>query len=219
MKFYQKSWFIVLMLIVFAPLGIYLMFRYTNWRLPVKIILTLAALFFFIPATIGTIEGLASPTSAKPSIETPSPTPSIEVTATPSEAPPSNEDRIIEAVKTEFGDNNYISVNYDSVNQIAQIKARGKEGFTEKSAIDGMYLNMSNVMENLSEIKDIEITFEILYPMVDEYGNATDTTVITATFSSSTRNKINWDYFLIENMPNVADEWWMHPVLISELQK
>ena len=149
---------------------------------------------------------------------TPSPFPSIEVTVTPSEIPMSDEDIITEAVNTEFEKENVISVNYDPTNRIVQIKAMGKDNLTSKMTVDGMYLSMSNIMEKLSDFKDVNISFEIVYPLVDEYGNATDTTVITATFTSTTRNKINWDYFLIENMPDVADEWWMHPALVSALQ-
>ncbi|MBP8641292.1 MAG: hypothetical protein KBI01_10440 [Oscillospiraceae bacterium] len=129
----------------------------------------------------------------------------------------SDEEIITETVNTEFRKENVISVNYDSTNKIVQTKAIGKDNLTSKMTIDGMYLSMSNILENLSDFKDINISFEIVYPLVDEYGNSTDTTVITASFTSTTRNKINWDYFLIENMPDVADEWWMHPALTKAM--
>lgn len=51
-KFYKKTWFIVLTLFIFAPLGIFLMFRYKHWKLPIKITLALFfALIFIITIT------------------------------------------------------------------------------------------------------------------------------------------------------------------------
>jgi hypothetical protein len=57
--------------------------------------------------------------------------------------------------------------------------------------VEGMYLGMYNVMQNLKDMKDINIAFEIVFPLVEKYGKTTDTTDITATFTSTTRNKIN----------------------------
>ncbi|MEA4895252.1 MAG: hypothetical protein VB064_08310 [Oscillospiraceae bacterium] len=37
-------------------------------------------------------------------------------------------------------------------------------------------------MEKLKDMKDIYICLVIVYPLVNKYGNATDTTVITAAF-------------------------------------
>lgn len=47
MKFYEKTWFIILMLIVFFPVGLFLMWKYTTWNKTAKIIVTvlIAALF------------------------------------------------------------------------------------------------------------------------------------------------------------------------------
>lgn len=41
MKFYKESWFIIAMLLVFFPLGLYLMWRYTRWSKFSKIIITI----------------------------------------------------------------------------------------------------------------------------------------------------------------------------------
>ncbi len=47
-KWYQKTWVIGLLLIIFAPVGIYLMFKHTNWQKNVKIIIAIFASLFFI---------------------------------------------------------------------------------------------------------------------------------------------------------------------------
>ena len=40
MKFYEKTWFIILMLLVFFPVGLFLMWRYSEWNKVVKIIIS-----------------------------------------------------------------------------------------------------------------------------------------------------------------------------------
>ena len=40
MKIYEKTWFIIVMLIVFFPVGLFLMWKYSNWNKVVKIIIS-----------------------------------------------------------------------------------------------------------------------------------------------------------------------------------
>lgn len=42
MKLYEKNWFIIVMLVVFFPVGLYLMWAKTNWSKAAKIIVTVA---------------------------------------------------------------------------------------------------------------------------------------------------------------------------------
>lgn len=47
-SFYKQTWFIILMLIFIAPLGIFLMFKYTNWKIKIKIPAILLSLYLFL---------------------------------------------------------------------------------------------------------------------------------------------------------------------------
>ena len=47
-KFYQKSWFIVLALIFFWPLGVFLMWKYSKWNKIVKIIISILCVLSLI---------------------------------------------------------------------------------------------------------------------------------------------------------------------------
>lgn len=40
MKFYQKNWFIILMLIIFFPVGLLLMWKFASWNKMTKWIIT-----------------------------------------------------------------------------------------------------------------------------------------------------------------------------------
>lgn len=52
-KLYQKTWFIILLLVVFWPVGLFLMWKYTNWNKLVKIIITVICVFALISYGIG----------------------------------------------------------------------------------------------------------------------------------------------------------------------
>lgn len=47
-RFYQKTWFIILALIFFWPLGIFLMWKFSKWNKIVKIIISILCLFALI---------------------------------------------------------------------------------------------------------------------------------------------------------------------------
>lgn len=47
-KFYQRTWFIILLLIFFFPVGLFLMWKYSDWNKIVKIIITVLLVIFFI---------------------------------------------------------------------------------------------------------------------------------------------------------------------------
>jgi len=65
-KFYQKTWFVILMLIVFAPLGIFLMWKYKTWGKAAKIIVTVIFCFVFI----GQARGYAGGNKEAPTTDT-----------------------------------------------------------------------------------------------------------------------------------------------------
>ena len=53
MKFYEKDWFVILMLILFFPVGLFLMWKYSKWQKVAKIIVTIviAAIAIFSDAS------------------------------------------------------------------------------------------------------------------------------------------------------------------------
>lgn len=53
MKFYQEDWFIWLTLILFAPLGVILLWTQKKFKLIPRIILSVAFLIFFIGIVTG----------------------------------------------------------------------------------------------------------------------------------------------------------------------
>lgn len=52
--FYKRMWFIILMLFIFAPVGIFLLWRYTKAHKFIKVVVSAVALFWFIIMLIAT---------------------------------------------------------------------------------------------------------------------------------------------------------------------
>lgn len=56
MKFYEKTWFVVLMLILFFPVGLILMWRFEKFPVPIRIVVTVVLLLFIGAAFNGNAE-------------------------------------------------------------------------------------------------------------------------------------------------------------------
>lgn len=78
MKFYQKSWFVVLSLIFFFPLGLFLMWRYQKFNQVARIIVTVV----FGLVAVSAFTGGSDETATDPALEE---TPAIEAEADTSE--------------------------------------------------------------------------------------------------------------------------------------
>lgn len=62
-SWYEQTWAIVLLLIFFFPVGLFLMWKYSNWKKPVKIIITV----IFALIIVGNIGSKTSDTNSKTS--------------------------------------------------------------------------------------------------------------------------------------------------------
>ncbi|WP_214783255.1 hypothetical protein [Exiguobacterium sp. S3] len=78
MKFYQKTWFVVLMLLLFFPVGLFLMWRYQKFNQIARIIITVIIALAAIPA----FTGGSDETATDPALEE---TPAVEAEADTSE--------------------------------------------------------------------------------------------------------------------------------------
>lgn len=57
-KWYQKTWGIVLMLVIFFPVGLFLLWKYTNLKKPLKILITALVGLIFIFSNSSVLENL-----------------------------------------------------------------------------------------------------------------------------------------------------------------
>lgn len=122
----------------------------------------------------------------------------------------SGEDAIRKAIENVVGEENLETFNYVPDNNFSLIKFRGTENLTNNMTVKGMYLDMFNILKAIQSIIDTDVDFNVVYPLQDKYGNASDVIVIKATFTSNTIQKINFENALFGNIPDLADEWWNH---------
>lgn len=57
------------------------------------------------------------------------------------------------------------------------------------------------------------LVFQSYLTLVDTYGKESISKVLMVTVTKETWEKINWENFLTDNLPNIADTYWEHPVL------
>ncbi|MBM7644061.1 hypothetical protein JOD45_000252 [Scopulibacillus daqui] len=128
-------------------------------------------------------------------------------------------DEISESVHKGFGNKNsfnkkdsIIEINYNDNNNFLLIKVFGKDNLSKNMIKKGMWMSISKTLKDLKDnTKFDKIAFNIVFPMQDQYGNASNNIVMKATFDRDTLDKINWENFMFENIPNVANEYWEHP--------
>ena len=138
----------------------------------------------------------------------------IKTETTPKPTPkPSKEDTIRLAIEDAIGADNLDTFNYVPDNNFSLIKFKGTENLTNKMTIKGMYLDMFNILKSIQPVINTSVDFNVVYPLIDEYGNKEDVIVIKATYKKKTIKKIIFDNVLWENTPNLADEWWNHAAL------
>ena len=87
--------------------------------------------------------------------------------------------------------------------------------------IDSIYRGIqTDIIEILNIIQSSNTSFPYesvcviaTFPLVDTYGNETESNVVLATFSRENLDKVNWDNFLTDNLFEIAkqEESWIHP--------
>lgn len=125
----------------------------------------------------------------------------------------SNEETIKKRIEETVGEENLESFNYVPENNFSLIKFKGTESLSNKMTVKSMYLDMFDILRKIQPKIDTDVTFNVVYPLVDKYGNSEDEIVIKATFTKETIDRINFDKALFGDIPYMADEWWNSPAV------
>lgn len=77
--------------------------------------------------------------------------------------------------------------------------------------------NSCKLLKDLQGRKDVgQVTLFWTGTLVDAYGNKSDTQVVKLTVSKATLDKINFDNFVYNDLPNIADSYWEHAAMAKE---
>ena len=117
MKFYEKDWFIVLMIIVFFPVGLFLMWKYSKCHKAVKIIISVffAVMFIFSDGSKESknVETKNTNAEVETAVETKDTNAEKETTKT-------NEDKVEDNVPTEYKNALKTAKSYDKTSHMSK---------------------------------------------------------------------------------------------------
>ncbi len=88
-----------------------------------------------------------------------------------------------------------------------------KEILSSKTAKKEMLIKTKDILKNIAD-KDMEfINIEWQVELTDKLGNKEYGPVIRIDITKETLDKINWDNFDYNNLPEVADDYWQHQAI------
>ncbi|MEX1013905.1 MAG: hypothetical protein WDZ80_01975 [Candidatus Paceibacterota bacterium] len=106
----------------------------------------------------------------------------------------------------------------DLENGQMKIEYLAKENLSTGLTLGGIFQDTKNIVQEFSSATTPSINRIVVEPyltLVDQYGQEEISKVASLTITQNTWKKINWDNFLLENIPTVADEYWVHPALTN----
>lgn len=120
-----------------------------------------------------------------------------------------------DAIKEVLGEDYFESFFSDVENGYSILKFYGRENLTLNLTVSGMYSDIFHSLEAIHDTAETEVDIWVIFPLTDVYGNSKEQVVIKANFSLDTIKKINFDNAIPADIPNIADEWWIHDALLG----
>ncbi|MBM7838338.1 hypothetical protein JOC54_001594 [Alkalihalobacillus xiaoxiensis] len=104
--------------------------------------------------------------------------------------------------------------NYpENDSKVVLLTINGSDNLTKNMIYKGMLIDSEKIAEAFKnseiEIHDLMMSWQM--PLVDTYGNEEDGEVLRINLSGETLDMLNFDNFLYDNLPSVADTYWEHP--------
>ncbi len=108
-------------------------------------------------------------------------------------------------------DEDFLRIWYRPEENFTSITFVSTGGLTKKMSVHAAYMKMSGILESIQPIIDTNVRILVETPIIDAHGNSSMETVIVADYTLETIRKINFERFLWENIPVIADSWWNYP--------
>jgi len=108
-------------------------------------------------------------------------------------------------IKTEFvSATNHVNISFNTI---------GLSVGMDKNAANS---DVKEALEKIQALEEIEsVTFIGNGELVDEYGNSESEKILTYDFDRETMDKINYDNVVIDNIPDIATDYYQHPALFE----
>lgn len=235
-KFYEKTWFMWVTLFVFAPVGIFLMWKYKRFSDTVRKILTgvfgLIFLITFFSNGQSSTENNPTPNSqqtslsedeiqkseedkAKEAAEAKAKLEEKEKAKAEAEAKKTAAD-VVSEVGMKIAKDRYISAIFrDDSETAVTLTLKKQTNLTKNLSKSTMFNEERDILKELSTndkfktLKTINIIYEGNF--IDEYGKefVANAQILKITIESV--EKINWDNFLPNDFPKIAEFYFIAP--------
>lgn len=227
--FYKRSWFVILSLIMFFPLGLFLMWKFKKFNVAIRIVITTIL-------SIGLIGSMFGEPYEEESV-TKNDNEKIKEVVQNNKQDEEN-GKVKEAVKKESDEERITNIIHKTIgkrslgngedriieitinenlgtdnpeDKIVLLNLMADEGFTKNSMKSRLLMNYAKVAEKIFEdekVSELVIFWE--FPLVDVYGNSENGVIVKIMLTKETADSINWDNFNSDNLPIIADDYFEH---------
>lgn len=198
-KFYETKLFTILLLVLFFPLGIYLMFKNNHFSKPIRT----AIIVMFSLLLIGGIFAPEKPetTSTNESVE------AVEESSTEAPEPLSAED-IVKSI----GKDLILEVN---TNDNLVVKMKFPAGASNSMSVTNAYLKAKDMIEKLLVNNYDFETYQFWFTadLVDQYGNTDNYKVLSFTYDKETVLNINFKNITNDNFKSLSKDVYINPAV------
>src|SRR5690625_3181342 len=231
-KFYQKDWFMYVMLIFITPVGLLFLWKNQNLKTKTKWIIAVVFSIWFI-IVMATQEEINEAEGEKEEKQEEKETrENKEQEEKERKEKKEQEEKETEEKKEQEEKHEY--KNKEALNDVSLVESINvKSNFEEPLAIQVEFLAKDNLTKNMAvsgikialldivyAIKELDYEVENLgisakLPLVDKYGNEENEYVIKSAFEKETINKLSDDKYMIDTdkLEIIADDWWVHPAI------
>lgn len=236
-KWYRKTWVIVLFSIFIPPVGIVLAWINPNYSSKTKWIFTGVLAIWFIMMMASSSQDTKPATVAKkptPKISTKAAEPIKQKSLSkskpkPKAKPKSLKNKIAEIVNDKLGEetNNdkkrlkkidvYAYVEGEdgpAGSKLITVEYNGDDNLTTNLTKGSLTSDAEKIIQPISKLDSSIYTVVInaFLPLTDKFGNTRSGKVMTITLDKPTWQKINWENFIDDDFPDIADFYWEHPL-------
>lgn len=189
-RWYQKTLWIIVSLFVFFPVGLFLMWKYSNWSKKTKTITT--TLILVVGLVVLAVDSMINETSQQSTLTFNK----VETTATTNVKEIENpkqtiEELIIDTVKP----NGEVSIN-GPVLYIKSLENASNKKSYQQSIAKTTYKKIFDIIDEIpSEITTVCVWHNGIF--LDTYGNENEQTIYRLNIEIETLKNINWDNYLL----------------------
>ncbi len=215
----KKKWFAIVMLVLFFPVGLFLVWRNTGFKKKTKAIITgvFAVFLIFAGACDSTPVDDDYGTMQTEDIEDTEDTEVEEVEEVEETAPAVSEEeseairfkadlRSLDNPRFELYDGGELNINFDL-----------SDNLTNNMIIKGYYLDVKNACKELKDNPTIDkytgICFVAETDFVNSYGETSRQNAIMATISVEDIKRIQYDKITTDQFQNIINTGFIHPAL------